>query len=55
MTYTRHTHHGLDQAMGLRETSLHTVGFIYGISGTTIALGGMGWIFTTDWPLNIRW
>src|SRR5574338_838059 len=51
--YTPFPIHGLDKAIGLRETSLHTMGFIYGITGTTIAIGGMGWIFTTDWPLNI--
>ena len=51
--YTPYGVHGLDHALGLRETSLHTAGFIYGISGTTIALGCMGWIFTSDWPLNI--
>ena len=51
--YTPYPVHGLDHALGLRETSLHTAGFIYGISGTTIALGCMGWIFTSDWPLNI--
>jgi len=51
--YTPYAIHGLDHAIGLRETSLHTAGFIYGISGTTIALGGMGWVFTADWPLNI--
>ena len=51
--YTPYAVHGLDHALGLRETSLHTAGFIYGISGTTIALGGMGWVFTADWPLNI--
>ena len=51
--YTPFPVHGLDHALGLRETSLHTMGFIYGITGTTIAVGGMGWIFTTDWPLNI--
>lgn len=50
--YTPFPIHGLDHAMGIRETSLHTAGFIYGITGTSIALGGMGWIFTTDWPLN---
>ena len=48
--YTPFPIHGLDHAMGLRETSLHTMGFIYGITGTSIAVGGMGWIFTTDWP-----
>jgi len=51
--YTPYAVHGLDHALGLRETSLHTAGFIYGITGTTIALGGMGWVFTADWPLNI--
>lgn len=51
--YTPYPIHGLDKALGLRETSLHTMGFIYGILGTAIAIGGMGWIFVTDWPLNI--
>lgn len=51
--YTPYPVHGLDHAMGLRETSLHTMGFIYGILGLATAIGGMGWIFTTDWPLNI--
>ncbi len=51
--YTPYPVHGLDKAMGLRETSLHTAGFIYGITGTTIALSFMGWVFTTSWPLNI--
>src|SRR6476619_2820743 len=51
--YTPFPVHGLDHAMGIRETSLHTVGFIFGITGTSIALGCMGWIFTSDWPLNI--
>ena len=51
--YTPFPVHGLDHAMGLRETSLHTAGFIYGITGTTTALTSMGWIFTKDWPMNI--
>ena len=51
--YTPFPVHGLDHALGLRETSLHTAGFIYGITGTTTALSFMSWIFTTDWPLNI--
>lgn len=51
--YTPMPIHGLDTAMGLRDTSLHTAGFVYGISGTTIALSSITWIFTTDWPLNI--
>ena len=51
--YTPFPVHGLDHALGIRETSLHTAGFIYGITGTTTALSCMGWIFTVDWPLNI--
>ena len=51
--YTPFPVHGLDHAIGIRETSLHTAGFIYGITGTTTALGCMGWVFTVDWPQNI--
>ena len=51
--YTPFPVHGLDHAMGLRETSLHTAGFIYAILGTTTALTFMTWVFTKDWPLNI--
>jgi len=51
--YTPFAIHGLDNALGLRETSLHTAGFIYGITGTATALGFISWIFTNDWPMNI--
>jgi hypothetical protein len=44
--------HGLDKVMGLRDTSLHTAGFIYAIMGTATALGFITWAFTTDWPMN---
>jgi hypothetical protein len=37
----------------MRETALHTAGFIYGLIGTTTAVTGMGWVFTQDWPMNI--
>lgn len=50
--YTPYPVHGLDHALGLRETSLHTAGFIYGITGTTTALSCISWILTSDWPLN---
>jgi hypothetical protein len=50
--YTPMPIHGLDQAMGLRETSLHTAGFIYGITGTTTALSGISYALIYDWPLN---
>lgn len=51
--YTPFPIHGLDTAMGLRDTSLHTAGFIYGIAGTLTAFSFITWAFTTDWPLNI--
>jgi hypothetical protein len=51
--YTPFPIHGLDMAMGLRDTSLHTAGFIYGITGTLTAFSFITWVFTTDWPLNI--
>ena len=51
--YTPFPIHGLDAAMGVRDTSLHTAGFIYGIMGTTTAFSFITWAFTTDWPLNI--
>src|SRR5690606_38952873 len=50
--YTPFPVHGLDEAMGLKATSLHVVGFIYGLIGTATALGFMSWIFTADWPQN---
>ena len=51
--YTPFAVHGLDHALGMRETSIHTAGFIYGITGTTTALSCISWIFTKDWPLDI--
>jgi hypothetical protein len=50
--YTPMPIHGLDKALGLRDTSLHTAGFIYGITGTTTAVSCIGWIFNSDWPIN---
>ncbi len=51
--YTPMPIHGLDAAMGLRDTRLHMAGFIYGIIGTTIAFSFITWTLTYDWPLNI--
>ena len=51
--YTPYAVHGLDHALGMRETSLHTAGFIYGITGTTTAVSCISWVFTKDWPLNL--
>ena len=43
--------HGLDPLLGLEESRLHIVGFIYGSLGTLTAFLGMTWIFTKDWPV----
>lgn len=51
--YTPYPVHHLDKALGLRGTSLHTAGFIFGLLGTITALAGMGWTFAYDWPINI--
>lgn len=51
--YTPFPIHGLDKVMGLRDTSLHTAGFIYAICGTATAFFFITWVFTTDWQLNI--
>jgi hypothetical protein len=50
--YTPMPIHGLDVAMGLRDTSLHTAGFLYGLSGTITALAGISYALVYDWPLN---
>jgi hypothetical protein len=50
--YTPFPIHGLDKAMGLRDTSLHVAGFIYGITGTITAVGFITWMLTIDWALN---
>jgi len=43
--------HGLDPVLGLNESRLHIAGFIYGMTGTTLAFGFMSWVFTRDWPI----
>jgi hypothetical protein len=45
--------HGLDLAMGLRESRLPTVAFIGGITGTTLALTMMIGMYWYDWQINI--
>ncbi len=50
--YTPFAVHGLDEALGYKVSDLHVAGFIYGLTGTSTALGFMGWIFTTSWPQN---
>ena len=48
--------HGMDTVLGLEESRLHNVGFIFGMLGTLTALVGISWIFggsllfEGDWP-----
>lgn len=49
--YTPFPVHGLDEAMGLKSTDLHIAGFIYGLCGTSTAVGFISWIFCSDWPI----
>ncbi len=49
--YTPFPVHGLDPLLGLEESRLHIAGFVYGITGTSVAFGFMTWVFTRDWPI----
>lgn len=42
--------HGLDPILGLKESRLHYLGFVYGAIGCLFAFLSMSWIFTSDWP-----
>ncbi len=44
--------HGLDHAMGLKDTRIHTAGFAFGATGTLIALTFMAWVNTVNYPIN---
>lgn len=50
--YTPFAVHGLDEEMGLKGTDLHIAGFIFGLTGTSTAVGFISWILTSNWPLN---
>jgi len=44
--------HGLEDELGYQDTRLHTTGFMFGITGTFVALSVMTWIMTTNYPIN---
>lgn len=44
--------HGLEDALGYKESRLHTAGFFFGATGTTLALTFMTWVMTTNYPIN---
>ena len=43
--------HGLDDALGLKESRLHQAGFVYGAIGALFGFLFMTWVFTRDWPI----
>ncbi|MCE3007033.1 MAG: DUF3341 domain-containing protein [Bacteroidetes bacterium] len=45
--------HGLDHALGLKESRIPSVGFIGGALGTVTALSMMVYMYTIDWPVDI--
>ena len=45
--------HGLEPLLGLAESRLHIMGFVYGAIGLLTSFLGMTWIFTSDWPVII--
>ncbi|AHF16013.1 DUF3341 domain-containing protein [Niabella soli] len=50
--YTPFPIHGLDKELGMKDTDLHIAGFIYGITGTTVAISFIGWMLALDWQIN---
>lgn len=51
--YTPFPVHGLDKALGLEETRIAIMAFIYGCIGFTVAIAMMNYIMIEDWPQNI--
>lgn len=51
--YTPFPVHGLDKALGLEETRIAIMSFIYGCIGLCIAIAMMNFIMIEDWPQNI--
>ena len=51
--YTPFPVHGLDKALGLEETRIAIMSFIYGCIGLCVAVAMMNFIMIEDWPQNI--
>ena len=45
--------HGLDKAMGLKDTRIAMASFMYGLFGLTIAITLTAYTMNFDWPQNI--
>ena len=51
--YTPFPVHGLDKAMGLKETRIAMAAFMYGLLGLTVAVTLTWYMMISDWPQNI--
>lgn len=45
--------HGIDPIIGVKNTRLGIMAFLYGITGTMLATLGMRFFMISDWPMNI--
>ena len=45
--------HGLDQALGLKDTRLAVTAFLYGLTGLSLGLLMMWYMNIQSWPMNI--
>ena len=51
--YTPYPIHGLDTALGYKMSRLPIAAFLFGLTGTTLALIMMYYMMGFDWPMNI--
>src|SRR6266480_1944796 len=45
--------HGLDEALGYRKSRLPKAAFLFGLTGTILALFTQTWMLGFDWPMDI--
>jgi len=45
--------HGIDPIIGVKNTRLGIMAFLYGLTGLTLATLGMRYFMIGDWPMNI--
>lgn len=45
--------HGIDPIIGVKDTRLGIMAFIYGLTGLVVATIGMRYMMIVDWPMNI--
>jgi hypothetical protein len=45
--------HGIDSIIGIKNTRLGIMAFVYGMTGLLLATIGMRYFMVVDWPMNI--